>query len=66
MGCDYNVPSIESDDRTGAMNAGEKVSSGLFVGASVMLMGAHDGAVDHRVFVAGVCRQVLDPTWPIG
>jgi len=24
-----------------------------------MLMGAHDGAVDHRVFVVGVCGEML-------
>jgi hypothetical protein len=34
----------------------------LALGASAVLMGAHDGAVDHRVFIVGLGSQMLkDP-----
>ena len=29
-----------------------------------MLMGAHDGAVDHRVFVVGIGRELLEDALP--
>jgi hypothetical protein len=29
-----------------------------------MLMGAHDGAVDHRVFVVGICSEMLEYPLP--
>jgi hypothetical protein len=29
-----------------------------------MLMGAHNGAVDHRIFVVGVCCEMLEPSLP--
>jgi hypothetical protein len=31
-----------------------------FLGAGTVLMGAHDGAVDHRVFIARVGGQMLE------
>jgi hypothetical protein len=39
-------------------------SSPAFFGAGAMLMGAHDGAVDHRIFVVGVCCEVLKDRLP--
>ena len=35
-----------------------------FLGAGAMLMGAHNGAVDHRVFVVGVCGEMLEQPLP--
>ena len=32
-------------------------SSPAFLGDGAMLVGAHNGAVDHRVFVVGVCAR---------
>jgi hypothetical protein len=29
--------------------------------AGAVLMSAHNGAVDHRVFVVGVCGEMLKP-----
>jgi hypothetical protein len=29
-----------------------------------MLMGAHNGAVDHRIFVVGVCCEILEHPFP--
>jgi hypothetical protein len=39
-------------------------SSPAFFGAGAMLMGAHDGAVDHRIFVVGVCCEMLKHPLP--
>ena len=36
----------------------------LFLGAGAVLVGAHDRAVDHRVFFVGVCRQVKEHAPP--
>src|ERR1700729_3776962 len=36
----------------------------LFLGAGAMLMGAHNGAVDHRIFVVGVCCEILEHPLP--
>ena len=36
----------------------------LFGGAGAMLMGAHDGGVDHRIFVVGIRRQMLEHLRP--
>src|ERR1700719_2415430 len=36
----------------------------LFLGAGAMLVGAHDGAVDHRIFVVGVCGEILKHPLP--
>jgi hypothetical protein len=37
----------------------------LFLGAGTVLMGAHDGAVDHRVFIVRVGGQMLKNAFPI-
>ena len=34
------------------------------MGAGTVLMGAHDGAVDHRVFIVGRCGQLLKSPLP--
>ena len=39
-------------------------SSPAFLRAGAMLMGAHDGAVDHRVFVVGICGEMLEYPLP--
>ncbi len=36
----------------------------LFFGAGAMLVGAHNGAVDHRVFIVGVCGEMLKHQLP--
>src|SRR3984957_2576970 len=36
----------------------------LFLGAGAVLMGAHNGAVDHRIFVVGVCCEILEHPLP--
>src|SRR5579871_3225600 len=36
----------------------------LFLGAGAMFVGAHNGAVDHRVFVVGVCGEMLKNPLP--
>ncbi len=36
----------------------------LFWGAGAMLVGAHDGAVDHRVFVVGIGSEMLEDPLP--
>src|ERR1700722_6392531 len=35
-----------------------------FLGAGAMLVGAHNGAVDHRIFVVGVCGEILKHPLP--
>jgi hypothetical protein len=35
-----------------------------FLGSGTVLMGAHDGRIDHRVFVVGVLCQMLEDTFP--
>ena len=39
-------------------------SSPAFFGARAVLMGAHDGTVDHRVFVIGIHGQVAEKPFP--
>src|SRR4029077_11307662 len=39
-------------------------SSPAFLGAGAMLVGAHNGAVDHRIFVVGVCGEMLKHPLP--
>jgi hypothetical protein len=39
-------------------------SSPAFFGAGAMLMGAHNGAVDHRVFIVGLGREMLKDALP--
>src|SRR5207248_605932 len=39
-------------------------SSRLFLGAGAVLMSAHDGAVDDRVFVVGIGREMLEDALP--
>jgi hypothetical protein len=39
-------------------------SSPAFFGAGAVLMGAHDGAVDHRIFVVGVRGEMLKYSLP--
>jgi hypothetical protein len=39
-------------------------SSPAFLGAGTVLIGAHHGAVDHRIFVAGVRGKMLKNTLP--
>jgi hypothetical protein len=39
-------------------------SSPTFLGAGAVLMSAHDGAVDHRVFVVGIRGQVAEKPFP--
>src|SRR6195952_565528 len=36
----------------------------LFLGAGAMLMSAHDGAVDHRIFVVSLSGEVLEHAFP--
>jgi hypothetical protein len=39
-------------------------SSPTFLGAGAVLMGAHNGAVDHGVLVVGIAREVREDTLP--
>jgi hypothetical protein len=39
-------------------------SSLSFLGAGTMLMGTHDGAVDHRIFVVGIRCEMLKDALP--
>ena len=39
-------------------------SSPTFFGAGAVLMGPHDGRIDHRVFVVGVRGQMLEDALP--
>src|SRR5205085_8853637 len=36
----------------------------LFFRAGAVLMGAHDGAIDHRIFVVGIGRELLEDALP--
>src|ERR1019366_4037018 len=36
----------------------------LFLGPGAVLMGAHDGAVDHRIFIVGIGRQMHENPLP--
>src|SRR5450759_2650093 len=36
----------------------------LFLGASAVLMGTHDGRIDHRVFVVGIRGEMLEDPLP--
>jgi len=36
----------------------------LFLGARAVLVGAHDGAVDHRIFIVGIDREMLKDPLP--
>src|SRR4051812_44444289 len=36
----------------------------LFLSAGAMLMSAHDGAVDHRIFIVSLCGEVLEHAFP--
>jgi len=39
-------------------------SSPTFLGAGAVLMGAHDGRIDHRIFVVGVRGPMLEDAFP--